>query len=273
MTDRDSHIPTRRPHLGYRPKTEIRAKIHSNAPTSSPLAPIHAAAPAGEASDPEREPNEQQYRPGGTRVRSACPRPSASRGRATRSQARASSARTLAAKKTLAAPRHRSLDEAHRPHTSHSPPTDHSGDATVSPARTWASTTARRPHTPTPTLTLQKKGDRESICTEVIEASTAFPPATLPTTPTDNSGDTPPHTPPTDNTGDVKHQRGKARPKAANNPQAIPATQEQKMSTPGANLEELANLQANELQKLIESLQGIAVARTGNTLEALNEFL
>ena len=35
------------------------------------------------------------------------------------------------------------------------------------------------------------------------------------------------------------------------------------MATPGANLESLANLQANELQNLIVSLQGIAAARTG----------
>ena len=34
------------------------------------------------------------------------------------------------------------------------------------------------------------------------------------------------------------------------------------MVTPGANLEALTNLQADKLQKLIESLQGIAEART-----------
>ena len=34
------------------------------------------------------------------------------------------------------------------------------------------------------------------------------------------------------------------------------------MATPGASLKSLANLQANEIQKLIEILQGIAAART-----------
>ena len=37
------------------------------------------------------------------------------------------------------------------------------------------------------------------------------------------------------------------------------------MANPGANVEALANLQADELQKLSESLQGIAAARTGVT--------
>ena len=35
------------------------------------------------------------------------------------------------------------------------------------------------------------------------------------------------------------------------------------MATPGANLNALANLQAYELQKVIESLQGIVESRTG----------
>ena len=35
------------------------------------------------------------------------------------------------------------------------------------------------------------------------------------------------------------------------------------MATPGSNLEALANLQANKLQKIIESLQDIAASRTG----------
>ena len=35
------------------------------------------------------------------------------------------------------------------------------------------------------------------------------------------------------------------------------------MATPGSNLETLTNLQANEFQKLIKSLQGILAARTG----------
>ena len=55
--------------------------ISSNAPTSSPPAPIHAAAPTGEASEPEKEPQEQQRHPCGTRVRSVHPLPSASRRR------------------------------------------------------------------------------------------------------------------------------------------------------------------------------------------------
>ena len=37
------------------------------------------------------------------------------------------------------------------------------------------------------------------------------------------------------------------------------------MATPGANLEALANLQAYELQKLIESLQGNVADMTGTT--------
>ena len=37
------------------------------------------------------------------------------------------------------------------------------------------------------------------------------------------------------------------------------------MATPGANLKALANLQADELQKLIEVLQGIAASRKGTT--------
>ena len=263
MTDRDSHVLTRRSHLGYRPKTEIREKIPSNAPTSSPLAPSHAAAPAGEASEPEREPIEQQHRPGGNRVRSAGPRPSASSGRVTRIQVGTSSARTSAAKKPLAAPQHRALNEAHRPQATHLPSTDNSGDVTASPERTWESAAARQPHTPTPTPTLQKTGDRESSHTEGPGTSTAFPLSTLPTSPIDNSGDTPPPTPPTDNTGDVTHQRGRSRPKAAKNTQASSATQEPIMDTPGANLEAMANLQADELQKIIKSLQGIAASRTG----------
>ena len=39
-----------------------------------------------------------------------------------------------------------------------------------------------------------------------LVASTTFPPAALPTYPTDNSGDTLSPTPPTDNPGDVSHQ-------------------------------------------------------------------
>ena len=35
------------------------------------------------------------------------------------------------------------------------------------------------------------------------------------------------------------------------------------MVTPGANIEALANIQADELQNIIKSLQGIATARMG----------
>ena len=40
------------------------------------------------------------------------------------------------------------------------------------------------------------------------------------------------------------------------------------MATLGANLEALANLQEDELQNLIESLQDLAADRTGTTLTA-----
>ena len=64
----------------------------------------------------------------------------------------------------------------------------------------------RRPHTPTPTPTIQKMENHNKNCTEGLRANTTFPPAAVPTSPTDNSGHTPPHMPPTDNTGDVRHQ-------------------------------------------------------------------
>ena len=54
-----------------------------------------------------------------------------------------------------------------------------------------------------------------------------------------------------------------ARPIASNNPPASSAIQEPTMATPGVNLEALANLQADEIRKLIKSLQGLAAARTG----------
>ena len=57
--------------------------------------------------------------------------------------------------------------------------------------------------------------------------------------------------------------RLRARPRAANNHLAISATQDPTMATTGANLEALANLQADKLQKIIKSLQGIVAARTG----------
>ena len=149
---------------------------------SSPPAPRHAATPAGEASESEKELQEQGRCPGGTWVRSARPCPSASSGRVIRSQARTHSARTLAAKKPvlsatkrasdvidsappqhrkekhLAAPLHRALNEAHCSHPPPSPLTVNSGDATASPARTWESAVARGPNTPTLTPTLQKTG-------------------------------------------------------------------------------------------------------------------
>ena len=68
---------------------------------SSPPAPRHAATPAGEASESEKELQEQGRCPGGTWVRSARPCPSASSGRVTRSQAGTSSARILAAKNPI----------------------------------------------------------------------------------------------------------------------------------------------------------------------------
>ena len=43
------------------------------------------------------------------------------------------------------------------------------------------------------------------------------------------------------------------------------------MATPGANLEALVNLQDNQLQKLIESLQGIAAARTGTDTQTVTK--
>ena len=63
-------------------------------------------------------------------------------------------------KKHVAAPQHCALNKAHRPHPSPSPPIDHYGDATATPARTWASAAERRPNTPTPTPTLQKTGEK-----------------------------------------------------------------------------------------------------------------
>ena len=88
----------------------MQATIPSDAPTSSPPAPIHADAPAGGASEPERESNEQQFFPGGTMVRNARPFPSAPSGRVTRSQTGTSSARTLAAKKPVSPTTKRAAD-------------------------------------------------------------------------------------------------------------------------------------------------------------------
>ena len=110
----------------------LRKTIPSNAPTSSPPAPSHATAPAREASEPEKGPQEKLRRPSGTRVCIARPLTSASSGRVTRSQAGTSSARTPAAKNPIAAPRYPTPDGARNPHTSHSPSTDNSGAATAS---------------------------------------------------------------------------------------------------------------------------------------------
>ena len=52
-------------------------------------------------------------------------------------------------------------------------------------------------------------------------------------------------------------------PREANNPPETSATQEPMMATPGANLESLENLQAEELQNIIKSLQGLAAAKKG----------
>ena len=54
----------------------------------------------------------------------------------TPSQAPQGDAWTLAAENPVAAPCHRALDGAHRPHTSHLPLTDHSGAVTASLTRT-----------------------------------------------------------------------------------------------------------------------------------------
>ena len=126
---------------------------------------------------------------------------------------------------------------------------DHSGAATESTTRNWASAAAQRQHQPTPTPNIM--GSHNSNRTEGPGANTAFPTAALPTSPTEDPEDTPPLTPSTENTGDVRHQ--------------IQATQEPTIATLGANLEALANLQVDELQKLIKSLHGMAAARTGTT--------
>ena len=196
--------------------------IPSNAPTSSPPAPSHAAAPAGEASETEKVPQEKLSCPSGTRVRSARPYPSASSGRITRSQAGTISIRTPVAKNPIAAPGRRAPDRSHHLHTSHSPPTDHSGAATESTTKNWASAAAQqqRPPTLTPNLTR----DRDINRTEGPGANTA-----VPTSPTENPEDTPPLNPPMETTGGVRHQSQ--------------ATQDPKMSAPGANLKALANLQ------------------------------
>ena len=202
----ESTVPTASPsprQIIPRATESPRETIPSNAPTSSPPAPSHAAAPAGEASEIDKGPQERLRRPSGNRVRSARPCPSASSGRIKRSQGTIS-ARTSATKKPIAAPRWRAPDGVDHPYTSHSPPTDHSGAATASPTRKWAPAAAQRQHPPTPTPNLTV--DRDSNRTEGPGANTAFPTAALPTFPMENPEDTPPPTPPTENTRDVKHQ-------------------------------------------------------------------
>ena len=157
--------------------------IPSDAPMSYPPAPIHVSTPAGGYVEPEKASSEKQRRVGVTLVRSARPHSSASIRRVTRSQSGMCSARTLAAKnpfspatnisadvtdsappqhqkkKHLAAPRRRVLNKSHGPNPSLSPPMDHSGNATASPAKgTWAAAAARQPNAPTLTPTLHKTG-------------------------------------------------------------------------------------------------------------------
>ena len=151
------------------------------------------------------------------------------------------STRNPAAKKPSVTPRRRPPDRSHHPHTSPSPTTDHYGDATASLTRNWASAAAQRQHAPTPNPNIT--GYRDSNRTEGLKANTTLYTAASPLSL--------PPTPPTENTGDVRYQSR--------------TTQEPTMATPGASLEALKNLQADELEKLIERLQGIAVSRTGTT--------
>ena len=59
--------------------------------------------------------------------------------------------------------------------------------------------------------------------------------------------------------------RGSARPRAVNDPYAHTEVPKPTMSIPGVNLEALANLQVDNLRKLIEILQGLAASRTEET--------
>ena len=198
--------------------------ILSIAHTFSPPAPSHAAAPAGEASETQMGPHNTLRFPSGTRVRSACPSPSASSRRVTRSQGTIST-RNPAAKKPIVDPLRRAPNRAHHPHTSPSPLTDHSGHATSYPTRNLAAAAEQKQHPPTPNQNIT--GDCDSNRTEGPEANTAFSTAASPTSP--------PPRPPTENTRDVRHQSM--------------TTQEPMMAAPGASLKALVNLQADELQK------------------------
>ena len=59
--------------------------------------------------------------------------------------------------------------------------------------------------------------------------------------------------------------RGSAWPRTANNPQSHTEVPEPTMNTPGVNLDALANLQADELKKLTESLKGLAASSKEGT--------
>ena len=209
-----------------------------NDPFQRPHVPYSGAKPRGCASKRSRETEkgtqDKLRRPSGTRVLSACPYPSASSRHVTRSQAGTILARTSAAKNPTAAPRHRSPDGTHHSRTSHLSPTDHSGAATASTTKNWAFAAAQRQHPPTPTPNIIR--DCDSNRTEELGANIAFPLSL------------------TENTGNVRHQSQE--------------TQEPTMATSGASLKALVNLQADELQKIIKILQGLAAARTGTTQTA-----
>ena len=59
--------------------------------------------------------------------------------------------------------------------------------------------------------------------------------------------------------------RGSARPQGKTDPQVSTEEPAPTMATPGVNLDALASLQEDELQKLIESLQGLAASRQEET--------
>ena len=60
-------------------------------------------------------------------------------------------------------------------------------------------------------------------------------------------------------------QQGTARPQGTTDHQASTEVPTQTMATPSMNLDALASFQADELRKLIESLQGLAESRQGGT--------
>ena len=156
----------------------MRKMIPSNAHTSSPPVPSHAAAPTGQDSETKKGPQNIIHCPSGTRVRSAHLSPSAASRRVTKSQGTISTGNP-AAKKPIIDPRRRAPYGANYPHTSPSPPTDHSGAATASITRNWADAAAQQQHPPTTTPNLI--GDRNSNRTDGPEANTAFSTAASPT--------------------------------------------------------------------------------------------